>query len=285
MGTLTLTDTTRLRRAAGRGADILVANAITADDQTTWLAATIERVGDGHQTIHRTGDPTLYDGSAGIALACWSAAATLDRTDLADLALRAARHAIASADRVPRTGLFDGTTGIALTALDLGARADDRHLHASGSALLDRVATTPPCATDLVSGSAGIVLALLAAARAAESDRWLTAAARHGERLLAETARYGLSGDGEAPLCGLAHGAAGVAWALGALAEETGDERFGEAVGVARAYERSWFQPVRSGWPDLRPEGGPAVCPALWCHGATGIGLGRLALYRRAAHP
>jgi lantibiotic modifying enzyme len=139
------------------------------------------------------------------------------------------------------------------------------------------------------------VLALLSAARRTSSARWQAAAIRHGEHLLNTANRHpwGWSWSIRAldgpDLCGLAHGAAGVAWAMGSLAAETGDKRFLAAVDGARRYERSWFQPGHNSWPDLRrqtsPAGSPLVCPALWCHGATGVGLTRLALYGLTEHP
>jgi lantibiotic modifying enzyme len=51
-------------------------------------------------------------------------------------------------------------------------------------------------------------------------------------------------------------------------------------------YERGWFDRAQLGWPDLRGAdaagfvaGAPAHCPALWCHGAVGIGFVRLRAY------
>src|SRR6185312_2988217 len=102
-------------------------------------------------------------------------------------------------------------------------------------------------ALDLISGSAGLILALLAAGDA-------DAALRHGEHLLAKADRQAWGWSWDAGLCGLAHGAAGAAWALAALAAATGEARFAEAAGQARRYERAWFQPGQNNWPDLRPE-------------------------------
>jgi len=283
MGALSATDTAPLLAAAGRAADALVARAIGAGGRTTWLGAVLGAPGE-----YRTGDPTLYDGSAGIALAAWPVAAALGRDDLADLALGAARHAVASQDGLG-CGLFDGRAGVGLAALELGAQAGDARLRADGLATLRRVAGAAVGDADLIGGSAGIVLALLAAWRRTGDARLCEAAVRHGEHLLAAAERLPWGWSWPPGLCGLAHGAAGVAWALGELAAATGDDRFPAGVDGARRFERSWFQPAENGWPDLRPEtsppGGPLVCPALWCHGATGIGLARLALFDLAPHP
>jgi lantibiotic modifying enzyme len=294
MGTLTVIDTTRLRNAADSAADVLVANAITDDGRACWLGATVDWVGDGLGVLHRTGDPTLYDGTAGIAIASWSVAAELGRDELAEVAIAAARHAVSARDRLAGIGLFDGSAGVGLAAVEVGSGAGDERLRRDGVHVMEAVAEAPPSDVDLISGSAGIVLALLAVARRTRSDRWLDPAIRHGEHLLAAAERYPfwcwpVPVAGGAALCGMAHGAAGIAWALGELASVTGDDRFRDAMNGARRYERSRFQPENNNWPDLRPEtsppGSPAVCPALWCHGATGIGLSRLALLRLDDHP
>src|SRR6185312_13048298 len=147
----------------------------------------------------------------------------------------------------------------------------------------------------LYDGSAGIVLALLRVAQLTGAARWRTAARTHGEHLLAVANRHPwgwgwpLAAFDGRELCGLAHGAAGIAWAMGALAAATGDSHFLAAVDGARRYERSWFQRVENNWPDLRETtqttpGAALTCPAYWCHGATGIGLSRLALFRLDPH-
>lgn len=138
-----------------------------------------------------------------------------------------------------------------------------------------------------------MILAFLAAARRTGQQRYVAAAAHHGEHLLATAVRHpwgwAWNSDPDAPpLCGLAHGASGMAWALGELAATVPDERFTQTVLGARRYERSWFDSTTNSWPDLRPDvspaGAPPLRPALWCHGAIGIGLSRLALYRLALY-
>ena len=283
----------RLTAAAHAAADLLLATAIRRDGRATWLGATVDWVDGAPGVVRRTGDATLYDGSAGVALAARAAATALERDDLAALATEAARHAVDAAPRVPGPGLFDGRAGIGYVALTAG----DDALRAPGRALLLAAAeeTSASGLADLVSGSAGVLVALLDATRATGDEALLAAAARQGEALLGAVAPGpdgtwpALTGSGPA-LCGLAHGAAGAAWALGELAAVSGDPRLHDAVARARRFERRWFRPSENGWPDLRPEslppgGGPAPCPALWCHGATGIGLSRLALHALDAHP
>ena len=97
------------------------------------------------------------------------------------------------------------------------------------------------------------------------------------------------------PLTGFAHGNAGIAWALGELADLTGEVRFRTAERSAVAYERSLFSAEAKNWPDLRErdaglqglEGDPdqASFMAAWCHGAPGIGLARILSLGRLDEP
>ena len=74
---------------------------------------------------------------------------------------------------------------------------------------------------------------------------------------------------------GFAHGAAGIASALGRLGAITGVEAFLRAAKEAHLYERTLYSPSRGNWPHQREDGG-TVWLMAWCHGAPGIALGRL---------
>lgn len=73
------------------------------------------------------------------------------------------------------------------------------------------------------------------------------------------------------------------------LAAVSGQERFRQGAIAAMSYERQVFSPERQNWPDLRDleemrgalvnssERQDSPVMVTWCHGAPGIGLGRLA--------
>jgi lantibiotic modifying enzyme len=115
-----------------------------------------------------------------------------------------------------------------------------------------------------------------------------------GDHLLAQARSMprglGWSGTGLDPLTGFSHGAAGISWALLELAAQTDESRFKTAACGGIEYERSLFSAHAGNWPDLRkleptrkqPPAEPSFQVA-WCHGAPGIGLGRL-LGRRLNH-
>ncbi|MBV8606263.1 MAG: type 2 lantipeptide synthetase LanM, partial [Singulisphaera sp.] len=149
---------------------------------------------------------------------------------------------------------------------------------------------------DLIGGAAGCIGGLLSLDRCSPSAQTRAVAIQCGDRLLAcaQAMERGIgwvtSIPASRPLTGFAHGAAGMAWALGELAALTGAERFRKASHAALAYERSLFSAEARNWPDLRKReelglpgsNGQAQFMAAWCHGAPGIGLARLQCLRRA---
>jgi type 2 lantibiotic biosynthesis protein LanM len=149
---------------------------------------------------------------------------------------------------------------------------------------------------DVVYGSAGCILALLALHSLRPRPHVLDVAVRCGDRILAaaQAMPEGLAWvtlKGQPPLGGFSHGAAGIAAALLQLAARSGEDRFREAALRALAFDRSLFIPGLGNWADLRSfpsrarsgsapdvEATPLTSSMVaWCHGAAGIGLARLA--------
>jgi lantibiotic modifying enzyme len=73
------------------------------------------------------------------------------------------------------------------------------------------------------------------------------------------------------------------------LAQVTGDQRYVDAMLAHWRGERAWFG--SQGWPDLREFDRAALSsvvppyPAMWCHGAVGIGLARLVAWKATGQP
>ena len=142
---------------------------------------------------------------------------------------------------------------------------------------------------DVMGGSAGCIMVLLALRECVRSERALEVARLCADRLVS-TARPAGAGVGwmtkiksTQPLAGYSHGTAGIALALLKAAAATGDERYRETALAAMAYERGLMSP-EGNWPDFRlldktaeeMTGGRDAMLA-WCHGAPGIGMARLA--------
>lgn len=136
--------------------------------------------------------------------------------------------------------------------------------------------------SDVLEGTAGLLLGLLALQRVVPSDRILNLAVACGDRLLAqrkpsESGLCAWPAQQDKLLCGFAHGAAGIAYSLLQLAQITGQTKFIEAAGEAIQYEQSLFLPDQQNWRDLfadSPDQG--IFGLNWCHGAPGIALARL---------
>jgi type 2 lantibiotic biosynthesis protein LanM len=247
-----------------------------------------------HWTLKPAG-PDLYLGIPGIALflAHLGRLTGEDRfTELARAATVTLREQIPqSGTRMSNIGAYSGWGGVVWTLTHLGVLWDDEELlteadRVATEEIAPRIADDENC--DLISGASGCLLSLLTLHGVRPSDRLVEAAVRCGERLLARALPlerglgWQLEIAGSTPLAGLSHGVAGIAWPLLRLAALTGDGRFREAALGGLDYERSLYRPDKRNWPDLRdgavPEGAPEPhFMWAWCHGAPGVGLGRLA--------
>lgn len=148
---------------------------------------------------------------------------------------------------------------------------------------------------DIISGTAGCLLALLSLYQVCPSPTVLEVACYCGDHLLKKApvcqkdpAGFAQSNGHATPLTGFSHGAAGIALSLLKLATISGEERFRQGASTALEYERSLFSEEQQNWPDLRDWSrdekkpgagaeGREMYMMAWCHGAPGIGMARLA--------
>jgi len=139
---------------------------------------------------------------------------------------------------------------------------------------------------DIISGSAGAILCLLALYRQTKSPAVLHKAVLCGEHLL-NSPRFGEEGRrswiglgiGNTPLNGMSHGAAGFGYAMTSLYQLTHRQDFADAANECLAYEEANYDEKSHNWPDYREydDGKPlARFTCQWCHGASGIGLARI---------
>jgi class II lanthipeptide synthase len=269
-----------LTAAAGIGRAI-VADAVWQDGRCSWIGGAVEPE-DPSRPEYRPVGALVYDGTAGIGLFLAHLSAATGDADARRTALGALRHAVERAG--DDDGLYGGALGIAWAAREAGALLAAEDLVAAGAARARTCAERPPAnggrCPDVVLGAAGALVALLAAGE-------VEAAIATGETLLAgaTVTRHGWSWRGvsrrrDNHLCGVAHGAGGIGWALAELFAATGDARFATAASGAFDYERSWLDVASGTWPDLRvPSRRGAHAPgmvATWCYGEAGIALSRL---------
>lgn len=255
--------------AAHRCVDLLVRTAVIDDTGApTWPSW---EVGPEGALGVVAGRRSLYDGDAGVVWALTHLGTALNRADAKELAASGTEVLLRERPTDPDApaGLLVGEAGVDL--LRGGGRG-------AAAAWSD--------GSDLTDGLAGILLSLARSRRHESHAGAIVAELRHRSRVEPwgrswPDARLG--GESARPLCGLAHGASGIAWALteaaavwpslaGAALELAGD---------ALDWEATWSEPVRGGWPDLRE--GDVTWPDLWCHGSAGAGAVRLRILELVA--
>ena len=283
--------------AAHRIAATLCRDAVRAGDRCNWLGDAVENINGQMRTIHRSFGGDLYGGTSGIAL--FLAEADRFRPDplLRSTARAAIEHALRDADS--SIGFYHGASGIGYAAARIGELTEDETLVERGLELIERItAVSDESPIDVLTGAAGTIGPLLALHAKYKRD-WMIDRALAAGDLVVRRARangnavsWNVLGEewASADLTGYAHGAAGFALALFELVQATGEQRFAAAAEGALRYERALFSPQQQNWPDFR-RAAPGVPQqqtsyALgWCHGAPGIGLARLRLYKLTRRP
>ena len=275
-------------RVARRVADDLLERSVQdSEDTLSWLGARYRTPSRRHDV--GPARMNLFDGYSGTALLFAALAQVTGEAAYEEHALAALRplrsrlSELEKAVTLRKSVNIGGGTGLgsvvaALTRasdlLDDPALLDDARDVAS---LLDPEALDHNGVYDVTSGAAGAVLGFLTLHEATGNDRVLDAAAEWGHFLLdertedAETGhRVWPSGQERGVETGFAHGQAGIACALWRLGEATAASRYVEAATKAAAHERHVLGADLEGALDDEPT-------AAWSHGATGIGISRLA--------
>ena len=263
----------------------------------SWLGwATLP--GASQQTFAvRAMGPDFYSGTSGIGLFL-ARLALVTRDPIVRVTAEAAlAHALTAVDKLASRreyGFYFGLSGIGWACREAGLLLETEELVSRGEVVLHAAAAISPRPEriDLISGSAGLVPALLDVAAGNRCGKLRAIAVQHGEHLLAIAERnergwsWNTVGRPQAPhLLGLAHGASGIACALAALASSSKREDFLDGARQALRYERSHFHAAEGNWPDLRSFAQPVEraeppCMTAWCHGAPGIGLARLYVHQ-----
>jgi type 2 lantibiotic biosynthesis protein LanM len=282
-----------LLAAAAEVGDRLAAIALRGARDAHWLAA--QTIGASNRWTLQPARLDLHLGLPGIVLfLAWLGEITREPrcTDLARAALVTLREQLRHGREIlSNIGAYSGWGGLVWALTHLGVLWKDEDLLAEAERIAHE--EIPPGIPvdenyDLVAGTSGCLISLLTLHTVRPSDRLLASAIQCGERLLASArpmdkgVGWHLQIAGPTPLAGLSHGVAGIAWPLLRLSAVTGDDRYRETALAALEYERTLYNPAKRNWPDLR-EGATleeAVEPHhmwAWCHGAPGVGLGRLA--------
>jgi lantibiotic modifying enzyme len=255
---------------------------------------------EGAQGAPLTLGPYLYTGSTGVSLFLAALGHRLRDDGLSDLVRRSLvplRRRLKALTTSPDTsgkvalklGGLVGAGALLYSFVRIGMWLDEPALLEEANSLVTLI--TPEriendVYLDLMYGSAGAILGLLVLNREAAAlwpgkTRALERAVACGEHLLRR--RVAVPGEprawpyrGGPPRCGLAHGAAGISYALALLADHTGRDDFRQAAREGLDFERRLYDPEERNWRPSPDQAAPTL--AAWCNGAPGIALSRLRL-------
>lgn len=279
--------------AAQRIAAKLCRDAVWSRGRCNWLGWAMEPVDGQFVPCYRTCGPELYSGTAGIALFLGQLHRLAPEQDLRETIEGAAAFLVeqtTSESGRALPGFYTGLLGMGYALVRLGellgreawVEAGLRAVEGGGPAAHDGRLH------DVLSGSAGLIPALLDLAVRGQRPELIEQAGVHARRLASAAlqtergASWPNPEPGAAPLLGYSHGSAGMAAGLLEFHRVVPDDGLLHLAREALRYERSFFNPAESNWPDFRPQPGQAASPpgypVAWCHGATGIGLSRLRL-------
>ena len=234
----------------------------------------------------------LYTGSCGIALFLAALAHVTGDTTFGALAqgalypLHLKSQTPAVLQRITKQIGIGGAVGLGSIIYGLvcaGELLGQESLWADAqriAALITPEAVAADHKLDVMTGTAGALLGLLALYRRSADPAALAKAVICGRRLLQQRVagdhgrRAWITLDGKMAT-GFSHGTAGIAYALLRLYEMTGDAEYRDAADEAIAYEDGAFDRGAGNWPDFGLAE-PRRFMLTWCHGAPGIGLARL---------
>jgi type 2 lantibiotic biosynthesis protein LanM len=255
-----------------------------------WTASELAD-GGGLRKVDVDGD--LYHGSAGIALFLGYLDHLAPEPQFRAAAQRAVRHAVGHHDHT-RIGAFSGVSGSIYVLTHLYHLWGEQWLLDEAIRLAARLPALIDADTqfDVLGGVAGAIPVLLGLAE--QSGHGLDVAEKCAQHLLrgAEADHGTLSwptmnpGEAVANPTGLAHGAAGVGWALITLGVRVDREDYVAAGRRAFAYESRYFDESEQDWYDLRTSAGGNLrygrnFANAWCNGGSGIGLSRIDSWAR----
>jgi type 2 lantibiotic biosynthesis protein LanM len=286
------TERSTLLRQARQIGDELLDTALRTGDDLGWLG--ISPAGTELWRLAPTG-PGVYSGTPGVALflmylgavtgiARYTEAATQVAGGVARRARRIANHPAPSAG-IPALGLSGAVDcGLYFAAHWAALSGDPETLGAMLGDVVPRLGETIEATTDmdLVDGIAGSLVGLAAVHAVLPTGPVEKLVSRCVERLAESAVPSGRgvfwnSSASDTPLCGVAHGASGIALALLRASNVLGAGRCDELIRGALAHEDSLFDGRLGSWPDLRP-GNASRMMTAWCHGAPGIGIVRMAI-------
>lgn len=230
----------------------------------------------------------LYGGSSGLGVFFAALAAMTGdvrwRAAAADVLTPCIARQTVPSPGTMRLGACTGLPSVAYALGLSGALLDDTGWRQAARDItcgIPEAAVAHDTVLDVEGGAAGLLLVLRAVHTWTPHDRLLVLARAAVSRLVAVQIGDGgsrgawLAGDQPVARPGFAHGAAGIAAGLCRWADQGDTEPVLAAIKAAWAFEGRIAAANAGTYPTARSDGSRLVM-AAWCHGAPGVGLGRL---------
>lgn len=235
---------------------------------------------DKHKYAIHPADNGLYDGTAGMAFFL----AYLSEETKNDIFKQGALALLKSIDKdnekisIRTLSAFQGIGSLVYLYSHLGRIWKRADLLDKAEALLSAIdpLIEEDERFDIISGSAGTLLALLSLAHVYPKSDALNYARRCGNHLLSADANNTPGWKRTYFRLGFAHGASGISYALCKLYEATREDKYMNGAIASARFEKKIFG--KGLWTDHQEKDGTAQ--QAWCNGAPGITLSRLALYK-----
>ncbi|WP_299123445.1 lanthionine synthetase LanC family protein [uncultured Tenacibaculum sp.] len=267
----------------------------SVDGCCNWQGTAIEYVNGSYQMVNRTFKSDLYNGLSGIALFLAEFLAK-KKDDVLQLVLEGAvKNILLQFKAAPldcKFGLYSGQLGVGFALWQIGVLNKNTVWKEAGLKMVRNLKEDEISEIDVITGVAGAIAPLLKMHRVEQDDVFLKLAISCGEFLIKEACKNDTSWTWKTipsrpGLAGYSHGNAGMALALLELWQKTKDDKYYQAAFMGFQYERELFNKEMNNWPDLRDckeqktyTSKHLYSRVMWCHGAAGIGLSRLAAYQ-----
>jgi type 2 lantibiotic biosynthesis protein LanM len=254
--------------------------AIRDGERATWL---IPAFADTDRLVTTVAGYNLYDGLPGIALFLGHLGSITGKVRFNHIAIAAMSEALAqykAADRdASFAGAFDGIGGLAYALTQLASLVDRPEWLGDATRMLHQAARQARRSSqlDIISGQAGLIVAALAVRRSTNDAaliRRLRPLAQNLKQLATAPAERGaeslLPTKADA---GLAHGRAGIGFALSRWAEATGENGVRATAAELIRFDLEAIDALRSEPSELKHIRERNVPHLGWCRGSLGVAL------------
>ncbi len=190
-------------------------------------------------------------------------------------------------------GVFNGESGLIYTYQLLYKLTEDKKYinYAEKHTQIIKPIIMRDRGYDIIYGSAGALIVLINMYELTHKQEYLELAINAGNNLLKGQIKskedYGgwIGAGSKQPLTGFSHGVAGIVWALAKLWDVTKDRNILDSIRSGIKFENGFFNKEYGNWLDRRQRTEEEYKKfgsfmTAWCHGATGILLGRAKMYQ-----